>query len=169
MPKTYLICVVASCVALLSLSAPAENRIVVSSEFCGSTPCGAVARQFLGIPADPNCIRITWKLKLEDEDAQRNPRRCELVARCGLLVPGRPGVVEDAKDDIKIQGTWRTTRGTKADPQAVVYELETDEAKRTTAFVKIGDDVLHLLDKERRAMPGNSAWSYGLSRKGKEH
>ena len=168
MPKTYLVCVVAAWIALLSPSAPAENRTVVSSEFSGATPCGAVARHFLGIPAEAKRSRITWELTLQGEDAERNPRQYKLVARSGLYSPERPGV-EEVKEDIKMQGTWRMTRGTKSDPQAIVYELASDDPKRTAAFVKIGDDVLHLLDNERRAMPGNSAWSYGLSRKGHEH
>ena len=168
MPKTHLVCVVATWIALLSLSAPAEDRTVVSSEFSGSTPCGGVARRFLGIPAEAKRSRIKWELTLQGEDAERNPRQYKLVARSGLYAPERPGV-EEVKDDIKMQGTWRITRGTKSHPQAIVYELASDDPKRTAAFVKIGDDVLHLLDNERRAMPGNSAWSYGLSRKGHEH
>ena len=172
MPKTCLIrTVVVTWIALLSQNALAEDPAVVSSEFSGSTPCGRVARHFLGIPAEAKCIMITWELTLQGEDAQPNSRQFKLVARCGLEVAERPGMVEEAKDSIKLQGTWRIARGTKPDPDAIVYELATagDDPQRTAALVKVGDDVLHLLDGERRLVIGNSGWSYSLNRKGKEH
>jgi hypothetical protein len=174
MLKTCLFCVVVVAWIALSQIGLAEDRAVVSSGFSGSTPGGRVARQFLGIPADANCIKITWQLTLQDEDAtaaaaERNPRQYKLVARCGHTVPERPGAVEEAKESIEVSGTWRITRGTKSDPQAIVYELATDDPKRAAAFVKVGDDLLHLLDGERRAVIGNSGWSYALNRNGKEH
>jgi hypothetical protein len=141
--------------------------------FSGSTPCGAVVRQFLRIPAETKCVVITWELALQGEDARRpdSRQRFKLVARCGLEVPGRPGMVEQAKDPITLEGTWRTARGTKSDAQAVVYELSTDgdDPKRTASLVQIGDHVLHLLDNERRLLIGNSGWSYSLNRNGEEH
>jgi len=176
MPKTCVFCVVIVLAAWVALSqtAPAEDRVVVSSGFSGSTPCGRVARQFLGISADANCVMVTWELTLHDEDAaaaaaERRSRPYKLVARCGHSVPERPGAVEAAKDNIVVQGTWRIVRGTKSDPQAIVYELATEDPKRTAAFVKVGEDLLHLLDGERRAVIGNSGWSYTLNRNGKEH
>ena len=177
MRKTCVFCVVvvATWIALAQLAlspiARAEDRSAVSSGFSGSTPCGRVARHFLGIPADANCVKITWQLTLQDEGAapERNSRQYKLVARCGHTVPERPGAVEEAKDSIEIKGTWRIARGTKSDPQAIVYELATDDPKRSAAFVKVGDDLLHLLDGERRAVIGNSGWSYSLNRNGKEH
>ena len=170
MSYTSLICTLATWFAILSPNALAKDQRAASSEFAGSTPCGQVARQFLGIPADLNCVVVTWELSLEGESAEGDARQLKLTARCGLTVPGQPGQVQDAKESITIQGTWRISRGTKSDPQAVVYELSTsDDPKRSAALVRISDDVLHLLDDQRRAMPGNSGWSYALNRKGKEH
>jgi hypothetical protein len=168
MLKPFLVVCVATWVAL-SQSALTEDRTVVSSGFAGTTPGGRVARHFLGIPDEAKCIKITWDLTLDGEHARQGPRQYKLVARRGHLAPGRPGMVEEAKDAIEMRGTWHIARATKSDPQAVVYELASDDPERTAAFVKVGDDVLHLLDDERRAIPGNSAWSYALNRNGKEH
>ena len=56
-------------------------------------------------------------------------------------------------------------KGTAANPNAVAYQLHDDKTNNTISFVKLSNDLLHLLDKDKRLMIGNAAWSYTLSRK----
>src|SRR5439155_26971731 len=51
------------------------------------------------------------------------------------------------------------TKGTKSNPDAVVYGLDS-----AVALVRIDPNVLHVLDRDRRLMIGGAGWSYTLCR-----
>ena len=51
-----------------------------------------------------------------------------------------------------------------AKPDRVVYRLTADKSQRSLSFVKIGDNLLHLLNPDGSLMVGNGGWSYTLNR-----
>jgi uncharacterized lipoprotein NlpE involved in copper resistance len=55
------------------------------------------------------------------------------------------------------RGRWIILRGTPADVDATVYQLTVNEAKRVLYFLRVGDEVLRLLDNQQREIrsPGN--------------
>lgn len=61
-------------------------------------------------------------------------------------------------------GTWRTSVGTYADPNATVYELIPTTSDVLVLYQKADDNILLLLDAEKRLKVGNASHSFTLSR-----
>ena len=55
-------------------------------------------------------------------------------------------------------------RGTKTDPEAIVYQLDSDQPKVSVYLLKGDDNVLFVLDQERNYRVGDSYLSYTLNR-----
>jgi copper homeostasis protein (lipoprotein) len=53
---------------------------------------------------------------------------------------------------IESRGEWTILRGSATDRNATVYQLDPDKKNETRFFLKIGDDQLRMLDRERRAI-----------------
>ncbi len=126
--------------------------------FVGSTPCDALPRQFVGVPAGAPCERITWELTLSDPAAATY----SLSAVYGMTAVNDPGFAGGGTRTEQ-RGTWSILVGTASDPQGIVYRLVAGP-QRTMDFVRFGDDLLHPLDARRQLMVGNPSWSYTLSR-----
>jgi hypothetical protein len=143
-----------------------ESGSSVLGVFVGSTPCDELPRQFLGIPANSPCERITWQLTLLTHQDTRLPITYKLASTYGMQAQSAPGFVGGGTT-VELQGTCATVKGTKANPDAMVYQLNADKPQRSVSFVKVGDDLLHLLNREKSLMIGSASWSYTLNRKGK--
>lgn len=137
-------------------------------EFVGSTPCDDLPRQFLGIPAQSPCERITWQLTLLTDQDTSLPTIYKLVSTYGMQAQSAPGFVAGGTTT-EIQGTWTIVKGTKSNPDAVVYDLNAEQPRSSMSLVKVGDHLLHLLNPDKGLMIGNAAWSYTLNRKGRDN
>jgi hypothetical protein len=62
-------------------------------------------------------------------------------------------------------GRWAIVKGTKEDPNAVVYQLDPDVS--FLSFLKTDDNILMFLDREGNLLIGNSRFSYTLNRTSK--
>jgi len=62
------------------------------------------------------------------------------------------------------EGKWLITSGTKLDPQAVVYQLDSNAPQEFRSFWAIDQDILFILDQAMNPRVGNGAWSYVLDR-----
>jgi hypothetical protein len=142
-----------------------EGGSSVLGVFVGSTPCDELPRQFLGIPTNSPCERITWQLTLLTQQNTRLPATYKLVSTYGIQAQSAPGFVEGGTT-VEVQGTWAIVKGTKSSPDAVVYALNADKPQRSMSFVKVGDQLLHLLNRDKGLMIGNASWSYTLNKKG---
>jgi hypothetical protein len=63
-----------------------------------------------------------------------------------------------------MEGKWEIVKGTKTDPDTEVYQLLSEDSQVAVSFVKMSDDILHVLNKDHNLMLGNAAWSYTLNR-----
>jgi hypothetical protein len=81
----------------------------------------------------------------------------------GLPKQGSSGFINGG-EKVDREGTWTISKGIPADPDAVIYCLRDDKTNQTICFLKLSDNLLHLLDSERRLMIGSAAWSYTLNR-----
>ena len=61
------------------------------------------------------------------------------------------------------QGSWRITTGTGLDPQARVYELDTNAPAHLRHYWPIGEDILFILDENRMPRVGDAAYGYALN------
>ncbi|MBB5015374.1 copper resistance protein NlpE N-terminal domain-containing protein [Rehaibacterium terrae] len=67
-----------------------------------------------------------------------------------VLTESYLGVEDDGDTVFHSQGAWAVSHGFDADPQAVVYTLDADDATRRRAFLRRDDDGLELLDRSGR-------------------
>ena len=137
-----------------------EAAIVAGALFVGSTPCDALPRRFVGVPAGAECERITWELTLSDP-ADASYR---LSAVYGMSAVNDPGFANGGTR-VELRGTWTLATGMASDPRAVVYRLAAPNPERTMDFALVDEELLHPLNERRALMVGNASWSYTLSRK----
>jgi hypothetical protein len=97
-----------------------------------------------------DCIKLKWDLTLYQDPRTRIPTTYRLK---GTFYRERIG-----------EGRWSIIKGTKTDPEAVVYQLDPDKAASSLLFMKADNNVLFFLDKERNLMKGNGDFSYTLNR-----
>jgi hypothetical protein len=145
---SFLFFLLYNCFSLTFASAQSvNNKTNLIGYFDGRTPCQELAKQ-LNEPTIPDCIKIKWRLTLYKNDADITSGTYSLE---GFKFRG---------DNI-LKGTWQTIKGTKSDPNAIVYQLS-HSLKGSLFFLKADDDVVFFLDKDRNIMVGNKNFSYAL-------
>lgn len=133
--------------------------------FGGTSPCDAVSRSALQIPATANCEMIKWHLTLLHDPVTLTPTNYKLDYVYGLPEQGTNGL-SNGGTRVEREGKWTVARGTKASPDAVVYELDPGVANGSVSFLKVDHNLLHLLDQKKGLAIGTAGWSYTLSRNG---
>jgi hypothetical protein len=66
--------------------------------------------------------------------------------------------------DGEVQGRWTITRGAAADPSAEVYELKFPDGRPNLPLLKVGENILLFLDRERNPLVGTGNFSFTLNR-----
>ena len=122
---------------------------VDSIRFVGKTPCKELAGT-LKISNTIDCFKLKWDLILVNDPEKNYPTTYELR---------RTGHRESV-----IKGTWIVSKGTKTNPEAIVYQLDPDKPNESLLLLKGDDNVLFFLDKNRNFLVGNSEFSYTLNR-----
>jgi hypothetical protein len=126
----------------------------VFGAFVGSSPCGDPLGKLFDIPADAN-PPVRWALTLFQNPKTKSPTTYKLrVEYDGAKPPTARKPVTKEKE-----GRWSVGKGTKSDPDAVVYELA-----GAVNFLKVSDEVLHAVNPDRTLAVGNGGWSYSLYR-----
>ena len=131
---------------------PALNKANLIGYFDGRTPCQELAKQLNELTI-PECIKIKWRLILFHDSLTNAPTTYILE---GFVYRNPPKT-----------GTWAISRGSKADANAIVFELDPDKTDPDHAFMfllKADDNVLFIMDKDRKLMVGNDNFSYTLYR-----
>ena len=149
--------------ALLDGDIGVRAHAVGTVAFVGSTPCDLGPRQFLGIPSEAACERISWELLLTSS-AGGGTGKYGLQAVYGMQARNDPGFVNGGTA-VRAQGTWTIRKGRAGASDADVYRLAADTAGRTLDFVRLGENLVHPLNDRGALMVGNAGWSYTLSRR----
>ena len=145
---SFLIVLLYCCFSSTFVSAQSANKKAnLIGYFDGRTPCQELAKQ-LNEPTIPECIKIKWRLTLYKNGADTTSGTYSLEGF------GHRG------DNI-LKGTWQIIKGTKADPNAIVYQLS-HSLKWSLFLLKADEDVLFFLDENRNIMVGNKNFSYAL-------
>jgi hypothetical protein len=131
--------------------------------FEGTTACSAQTRPLPQIPKDTDCELMIWKIILYQDSRTGAATTYMLESTYG---PSQPNSLGPAGGDtpLSMEGTWSIGSGTKADPEAQVYQLRSGDSQVAVSFVKMSDDILHILNSDGTLMLGNAAWSYTLNR-----
>lgn len=135
---------------LMIVTAPGNKRSrrVV---FDGRTPCQEVAADHPEMRVSASCFKLKWRLILERDSITFLPSKCTIRK----VVDNKP---------VDVSGSWSIVRGTPADPDAVVYKIETGDSDE--AFLLLADEkVLFFLDPEGRPYVGNEDFSFTLNQR----
>lgn len=131
--------------------------------FQGNTPCSAQARPLPQIPFDTDCDQMIWNLVLYQDSETEIPTTYQLNSAYGLSKQGTNDLVHGGTP-IVMDGTWTITTGTKNDPEATIYQINPDDPQTTASFLKVNENLLHVLSNEKTLLVGNGAWGYTLNR-----
>lgn len=131
--------------------------------FHGRTPCGDHVRSFLQVPGTAACEMIRWELSLYNDEGSTEPARFYLKYTYGMNQPNSENFTGGGSAS-SWAGTWKKLQGTKADPDAVVYQLEREASPARLFLVRMDNDVIHLLYSDRSLLIGNAGYSYALYR-----
>lgn len=156
-----------ACVATPNPSTTVKDSAIV---FVGTTPCGNIIRPLHKINAEPDCalkecqcIMVEWKLTLYQDPVTHQPTRYTLTGINRFSVKetnmySQPGTKSES------EGEWAIIRGSKTHPNKVLYQLNPGKPGIALSFLKLSNNLLHVVDQEERLMIGNEFWSYTLSR-----
>ncbi len=133
--------------------------------FIASTPSSQGTRPLPGIPANADCELMKWNLILYQDESGKTPATYKLHCLYGLPKQGTTGFIGGGKK-VEMEGKWTIIKGTGSNLNAIVYRLNDNKTNKTISFLKLNDDLLHLLDSDQRLMIGSAAWSYTLNRIG---
>ncbi len=118
--------------------------------FEGRTPCQGIARELkISVPA--GALKSKWRVTLYQDPESRKPTTYKVE---GSLHRG------EARE-----GNWNIVRGSKNDPNAIVYRLESAKAGPALLLLKGDENVLFFLDQNESPLVGNSDFSYTLNRR----
>jgi len=133
----------------------------LSKTFEATTPCSDVVKEMLGIPPDFKCEMMRWKLILSN-DSKKNPSTFDLVYTYGLGKQGTRGFSEGAKT-VELKGKWTIETSNSKKTEAIIT-LIPDNSAVSLSFVQPGQNLLHLLDKNKQLVNGTAAWSYTFNK-----
>jgi hypothetical protein len=142
---------------------PLPSGASIRGVFEGITPCSNLTRPLPQIPQDTDCELMAWKIVFYQDSVTGAPTTYILESAYGISQANTTSPAGGGTA-ISMEGTWAIANGIKTDPDAEVYQLYTEDAQVAVSFVKISEDILHVLNQEKTLMLGNAAWSYTLNR-----
>ncbi len=123
---------------------PVASGPSVLGVFDGRFPCAEILNDWKQ-PTRPECEKMKWSLTLYQDSETRQPTTYRLNRNVR-------------------EGKWALVRGTKTDPEAVVYQLDSDKPEVSVYLLKGDDNVLFVLDQQRNFRVGGAYLSYTLNR-----
>jgi hypothetical protein len=146
-----------------TIASPVPAGSTILGVFEGITPCSKETRPLPQIPEDTNCEQMIWEFTLYQDAATGVPTTYILNSAYGVPKQGTQGLVGGGTQ-IAMEGKWIIVKGTQFDSDAVVYQLNMNNAKPGVSFLKVNDNLLHVLQSDKRLMVGHGAWSYTINR-----
>lgn len=135
----------------------------VAGVFIATTPCDEASKKLLNIPLDTKYEMMKWNLTLYQDSQTLTPATYKLVVKYGMGKQGSRDFAEGART-IELKGKWIIDTAFSDNDAAVVYQLNPENSPLSLSFIRQGPNLLHLLDRDRRLVIGNGAWSFTLNR-----
>jgi hypothetical protein len=151
-----------ACLAVGDRELPSKNSSV-KGIFTGTTPCGQMIRPLHKVSQGADCALIQWRLTLYHDPVSFKPTTYQLSSINRFIVKGTNMYSESGTKN-ETEGKWTIAQGIKTNPNSIVYRLDPDKPETSVSFLKLSDNLIHLLDNSNRLMIGNESWSYTLSR-----
>lgn len=133
--------------------------------FVATSPCDAASKLLLKIPPAAGCELIKWQLTLDQDPTTLAPTTYRLTYTYGLPRQNTNGLAQGGTK-VEREGRWAIVRVTNTSPFATLYRLDPDRPSQAVSFLKVDQNLIHLLDGDGRLVVGNAGWSYTLNRAG---
>jgi hypothetical protein len=114
------------------------------------------------VSQEADCALVKWTLTLNQDPVSLKPTTYKLTSVNRFIVKGTNMYSEPGTKN-ETEGKWTIVAGTKTNPTAIVYRLESDKPETSISFLKLSDKLIHLLDNGEKLMIGNESFSYTLS------
>ena len=131
--------------------------------FTASTPCPAGSRPLPGMTLAGKCELMKWRLQLFSIAGDSSSSSYILDCDYGMAKQGTRGLVNGGTH-LHRAGKWAAQTGMPDDPTAIVLCLDPDKPAESVLLLRLSDQLLHLLDSDKRLMTGTGAWSYTLNK-----
>ena len=161
--RSRIFCIGMFALASVSTHTRAQTSKTAIAVFVASTPCSVGTRPVPGIlPGQTGCDLIKWRLKLSG-DGKQAPGAYILDCDYGIPKQGTRGFINGGTH-LHREGKWSVAKGMASNPSAIIYRLDPDKPSESISFVRLNENLLHLLDSHQQLMNGTGAWSYTLSK-----
>ena len=147
---------------LLAINCSAADTHSPQFVLVASTPGDELIKSRLAIPAETKVDFIRWELNLKDLPAEEDTFMLNIVF--GVGKPNTTGFMNGGENR-SIAGTYTVTKSVNQTVNGVIYHLKSFHLPAEIAFVKLNDNLFHLLTSTGELMIGNGGWSYSLNRK----
>ncbi|MEZ0541324.1 hypothetical protein [Fibrella arboris] len=121
----------------------------VLGTFDGRFPCADIARDWK-LTVSPDCWKVKWRVTLFQDPVTHQPTTYKLR-----------GILGTARER---EGRWTRVQGSQTDPNAEVYQLDSETPGIYVYLLKGDDNVLFILDQARGFRVGTADLSYTLNR-----
>lgn len=143
-----------SVIASASYASAIQNKPATQTLFSGRSPCREVAHELnRSVPSD--CFKLKWALTLHRDLKTLAPTTYHL--RGSLYW-------KDNGPEHPREGKWKIIKGTKTNPNAVVYELEAFGKDGPIFLLEADRNILFFATKDGNLLIGNDDFSYTLNR-----
>lgn len=148
---------------LQTASSLGKETPAVLGVFEGTTPCSNENPPMPHISADSPCEMMKWHIELHQDPKTGEPTTYLFHGAYGVTQANTTGIRAGGVN-LELEGKWAILRGTKSNPDTLVYQLNPDTPELAIYLTKITDYLLHVSTQERTLMVGNGGWSYTLNR-----
>lgn len=128
-----------------------------------STPGDSLIKSALGIDQNRLVDFIRWDVGL-NVSAVEGSRNFELHINYGESQPNTMGF-KNGGEKKTVKGTFTISKSSNSELMSDVYNLTTSDNLIQISFIKLNDNLYHLLTPNHTLMVGNGGWSYSLNRK----
>ncbi len=142
--------VISNLPSLTALNNPINEK-VIHVIYDGRTPCQEFATEHQ-MDVSEACFKLKWKLTLNRDSITFNPTTYSI----------RKVVDGIARD---ITGTWTIIKGTKSNPDVIIYQLDPDKPNQTVSLFVGDENVLFFLHKDKNLFVGNDNFSFTLNKR----
>jgi hypothetical protein len=148
---------------LLNAGHGSSDKQVSPAVYAGTSPCDAFVRQLIGIPDNAACEKIKWQLSLFGYAGQGVSKTFKLTCQFGMQEQNAPGFVGGGQS-LALEGTWIQGKGVATDADAIVYQLHPSGKVASIFLVRMDDNILHFLYRDKNLLIGNAGYGYTLNR-----
>jgi|SRR3989344_6008396 len=134
-----------------------SQSATISGVFEGITPCDNSKRPLPQIPSNASCEMTIWHISFNPDFMYT------LTSSYGMSQPNTTGI-RGGGTRVNMEGNWNIVKGTRTNPEASVIQLNTADSQTSVSFLKVNDNIIHLLDNDKNMMVGNGGWAYTLSK-----